>query len=199
MTTDGEDEMLSPMPRATAAGDGPVRGGQVRVELIRSELRADGVLDTGSFARLSDYVNSLSGFCHLREARVRTATGDTGAGRLDLHIKLDEIALIAQTRIPLRPVAADHFVPKSTHRLLFVTPALLVTGLAYLHAQASLDAFIDASDPAFIPLTQVRVRRLSGEPVGTYPFALLQRRHIVGVAEEAVPARMARRARSVAS
>ena len=199
MTTDREEDMQPTTPAATAAADGPVRGGQVRVELIRTELRAEGILDTGPFARLSDYVNSLSGFCHLREARVRTGTSDAGAGRLDLHIKLDEIALIAQTRIPLRPVAADHFVPKSTHRLLFVTPALLVTGLAYLHVQASLDAFIDASDPAFIPLTQVRVRRLSGDPVGTYPFALLQRRHIVGVAEEAAPARMPRRTQSVAS
>jgi hypothetical protein len=44
-------------------------------------------------------------------------------------------------------------------------------------------AFLDATDPHFIPMTNVRVRWLADRrPAGRFPFVLIQRDHIVGVA-----------------
>jgi hypothetical protein len=46
-------------------------------------------------------------------------------------------------------------------------------------------AFVDATDPKFIPMTDVRVRWLSDRKLAArYPFALVQRTQIVGVATE---------------
>ncbi|MDA8201451.1 MAG: hypothetical protein M0Z49_01550 [Chloroflexi bacterium] len=174
-------------------------GARMRVEVIRSGLRADGYLDTAQFSRLSDYVNnSLGGYCRLQDATLYWDTGAPAETGLELHVKLDELVLIAQTRLQPRPLAPEQVVPKTARRLLFITPALRVSALAYLHVEGSLDGFLDASDPPFIPLTHVHVRWHSGHQVGHYPFALLQRRYVVGVAAEAaaVPARRTARAAS---
>ncbi len=179
--------------RAPAAEHVATRpGSRMRVEVIRSGLRAEGYLDTAQFPRLSDYVNNtLGGFCRLQDATLHAGAGSQDETGLDLHVKLDEIVLIAQTRLQPRPIAPEQVVPKTARRLLFITPALRVSGMAYLHVQGSLDGFLESSDPPFIPLTHVHVRWHSGHQVGHYPFALLQRRHIVGVAVQAtaVPAR----------
>ena len=52
---------------------------------------------------------------------------------------------------------------------------------------ASIMAFIDATDPKFIPMTDVRVRWVTDRKLAArYPFALLQRTQIVGVATEGI-------------
>ena len=46
-------------------------------------------------------------------------------------------------------------------------------------------AFLDATDPHFIPMTNVRVRWLADRRLaGRFPFVLVQRDHIVGVATD---------------
>jgi hypothetical protein len=182
-------------PKADARPSGKgIHAGEVPVELIGTRLWASGLLDTRPFARLSDYANAMDGFCLLRGAALRTESGESSRSRLDMHIRFEEVALIAQTRAQPSRVASDVLVPKRAHRLLFVTPSLMISGQAYLHEQGSLDAFIEALDPRFIPLTRVAAQWLSGAPVGRFPFALLKRSQIIGVA--AAPKRAARRAAS---
>jgi len=81
--------------------------------------------------------------------------------------------------------AAGRVVEKQERRLVISTAAHIVSGFAHLHAETSMMAFLDATDPRFIPLTDVRVRWLADRRLaGRFPFALIQRDHIVGVATE---------------
>ncbi|MEZ0241223.1 MAG: hypothetical protein ACAH65_10535, partial [Chloroflexota bacterium] len=48
-------------------------------------------------------------------------------------------------------------------------------------------SFVDATDPKFIPMTDVRVRWVSDRKLAArYPFALVQRAQILGVATEGI-------------
>jgi hypothetical protein len=48
-------------------------------------------------------------------------------------------------------------------------------------------SFVDATDPKFIPMSNVRVRWVSDRKLAAkYPFALLQRSQILGVATEGI-------------
>jgi len=161
-----------------------VRTREIHVELIGARLRADGDLDIGAYARLSDYLERVEGFCTLRHARAKGLAVSGGNGKHELHVKLDQIAVIAQSQLESRPTGAGQVVKKLSHPLVIVTSAHVVSGTAHVHVEASLDAFLEAAYSAFIPLTDVQVRSLSGQPVGRYPFALVQRRHIVAVTEQ---------------
>lgn len=166
---------LEPAPRTT-----------VPVELIGSQLRAAGIVDIGRFTRLTDYVNILDGFFELGEATLLTRSGGpTRVTLADPRIRLDEVMLIGQKNVPPMEGPADRRIAKRSTRLVVMTPAHVIYGSAYLHAQASLMAFVDAVDPHFIPMTNVRVHWLMDRRLtGRYSFALLQRRHIIGVATD---------------
>jgi len=70
-------------------------------------------------------------------------------------------------------------------RLVISTDAHIIYGAAHLHHEASMMAFLDATDPHFIPMTDVRVRWLADRRLaGRFPFVLVQRDHIVGVATD---------------
>jgi hypothetical protein len=156
------------------------------VELIGTHLRASGALATGNFTRLSDYLNHVEGFFQLSDVILLTRTGaPTRVVIPELRVRLDEIALVGQRDPDLVSTPDDHYVPKRRQRLLVMTAAHIVSGFAYLHEQASVTAFIDADDPPFIPMRDVRVRWLADRRLaGRYRFALIQRRHITGVATD---------------
>jgi hypothetical protein len=63
----------------------------------------------------------------------------------------------------------------------------MIDGEVFLHGDGSVMSFVDATDPKFIPMTDVRVRWLHDRRVAVrYPFALVQRSQILGVAVEGV-------------
>jgi hypothetical protein len=157
-----------------------------RVELIGTHLRAEGSVDLGSFRRLSDYVNLLSGFFTIHDVTLMSRIGEpTRIAFDDLRVRLDEIGLIAQQSPEPYDPPSDVLVKKDRRRLVVMTPAHLVYGFAYLHPQASMTAFVDATDPPFVPMTNVRLRWLADRRLaGRYPFALVHRSHIIGVATD---------------
>ncbi len=76
-------------------------------------------------------------------------------------------------------------VDTERRRLVISTDAHIIYGAAHLHHEASMMAFLDATDPHFIPMTDVRVRWLADRRLaGRFPFVLVQRDHIVGVATD---------------
>ncbi len=156
------------------------------VELVGTHLRASGLLEIGGFTRLSDYLNHVDGFFQLSDVILLTRTGvPTRVVIPELRVRLDEIALVGQREPEIHSTPDDHYVPKRRQRLLVMTAAHIVSGFAYLHEQASVTAFIDADDPPFIPMRDVRVRGLADRRLaGRYRFALVQRRHITGVATD---------------
>jgi len=156
------------------------------VELLGTSLRVQGWLDLGHFARVSDYVNFLHGFCTIRDVNLLSRLGEpTRLNFPDLRVRLDEIAIIGQ-RDPGPVTASDERdIPKERRRLVVTTLAHIVYGYAFIHEQASTTAFIDATEPPFIPLVNVRIRWLADRRLaGRFPFALVHRSHIIGVATE---------------
>lgn len=157
-----------------------------RLELIGNQLRATGLADIGRFARLTDYVNFLEGFFQLRDVTLLTRTGElTRVSLPNLRVRLDEVTLVGQKDVPADPDPSNRRIDKRARRLVVITPAHVISGATYLHEEASLMAFVDSVDPRFMPMTNVRVRWLADRRLaGRYPFALLQRSHIIGVATE---------------
>ncbi len=156
-----------------------------RVQLMGTHLRADGSVDLGNFLRLSDYVNLLDGFFTISDVVLLSRLGEpTRVTFPDLRVRLDDIEIVGQS-FDLDPHSDDRMVPMQRRRLVVTTGAHLIYGYAYMHEQASLTAFIDSTDPQFMPMTNVRVRWLADRRLaGRFPFALIQRRKIIGVATE---------------
>ena len=164
------------------------RGGREQyLELIGDRLRASGVADLGRFRRVTDYVNMLQGFFTLRDVTLLTRSGaQTRLTMPELRVRLDDVAIVAERRAE-QGVAVDRdvVVEKVQQRLVLMTPAHIVAGDVHVHAGGSLLHFVDSTDPRFIPMSDVRIRWLDDRAlVGHFPFALVHRTKILGVATE---------------
>jgi hypothetical protein len=158
------------------------------LELIGNRLRASGIARLGRFRRLTDYVNFLEGFFTLRDVTILDRLG--GATRVtmpELRVRLDDVGIVAQRDAQAPPPASEAGlqIEKVQQRLVIMTRAHLVSGDVHVHAGGSLLHFVDSNDPKFIPMSDVRVRWLDDhELLGHFPFALVQRTQILGVATE---------------
>jgi hypothetical protein len=183
-------------------GDGPQRLEQY-LELIGTHLRASGVVEMGRFRRVSDYVNLLDGFFSLRDVVLLTRTGEaTRITMPELRVRLDDVAIVGQLVAPALPRSTEIgvHVEKVAQRLVLMTRAHIIYGYAYIHEHASLMAFLDTADPKFIPMSRVSVRWLADRRLAArYPFALVQRTQVLGVATEGTGAPREARARRKAA
>ena len=194
-TTEVASPVLDALPDVgSAATDAPVgdpwvdaepRATTTRVNLIGTHLRAEGAVELGNFRRLSDYVNLLDGFFTIHDVVLLSRLGEpTRITFPDFRVRLDDIAIVGQAA-PGESSSEDRLIPKQRRRLVLTTGAHIIYGYAYLHEQALLTAFVDSTDPEFMPMTNVRVRWLADRRLaGRFPFALIQRRKIIGVATE---------------
>jgi hypothetical protein len=168
------------------------RGGQqLDLELIGDRLRVSGVADLGRFRRLTDYVNMLQGFFTLRDVTLLSRTGAaTRVTMPELRVRLDDVAIVAQRGADQAPLTDPAvLVEKVQQRLVIMTPAHIVAGDVHVHAGGSILHFVDSTDPRFIPMSDVRVRWLDDHAlVGQFPFALVHRTQILGVATEGLGA-----------
>ncbi len=169
-------------------------GGDQYIELIGSNLWVAGMVNLGRFRRVSDFVNLVQGYLVLHDVVVLTRTGD--ATRLtipELRVLPDDIAVVAQVD---EDQAASGGTPagegglvieKRRQRLVVLTRTHIIDGDVFIHGDGSIMAFVDATDPKFIPMSDVRVRWVSDRKLAArYPFALLQRSQILGVATEGI-------------
>jgi hypothetical protein len=178
----GMDDLGWGTPSGSDILERPMQSQQV--ELIGSQLRAAGVLRIAGSQRLSDYVNYLEGFFRIEDVVLRARNGKPTRVILpELRIRLDDITIIGQTG-PAPAASADgDRVEKQAHRLVVMTTAHEIYGYAHLLEQGSVEAFVDAAYPPFIPMTNVHVRWLADRRLaGRFDLALLQRSHIIGVA-----------------
>ena len=68
-----------------------------------------------------------------------------------------------------------------------ITRSHIIDGDVFMQRDGSIMSFVDATDPRFIPMSDVRVRWVSDRKLAArYPFALLQRSQILGVATEGI-------------
>jgi len=169
------------------------------LELIGTHLRASGVVDLGRFRRVTDYVNLLDGFFALRDTVLLTRTGEaTRITMPELRVRLDEVAIVGQLAAePMeRSTEIGVHVDKVERRLVIMTAAHIIYGFVHVLEGSSVMHFLDGTDPKFIPMARVRVRWLADRRLAArYPFALVQRSQILGVATEGTGAPREARAR----
>jgi hypothetical protein len=169
------------------------------LELIGTHLRAAGVVDIGRFRRLTDYVNLLDGFFALGDAVLLTRTGEaTRITMPELRVRLDDVAIVGQLaseEIPRSTETGVH-LDKVARRLVVMTRAHIIYGSVHVLEGVSVMSYVDSTDPKFIPMSRVRVRWLADRRLAArYPFALVQRSLILGVATEGTGAPREARAR----
>jgi hypothetical protein len=182
------------LPAAVDGGE----GGDVDVELVGPHLRVSGTFGLGRFRRVSDFINSQTGLIGLRNATVLRRNGDaTRVTSPHIWVSPAEVTIIGQTEGPEAVAVPPEFrIPKEPRPLIVVTPGHTLTGDIYIPVGGSLSVFIESQDPAFIPMTDLRARSLADRRIITrYPFAMLNRRHIVAATE--IPEGMAAGSRVV--
>jgi hypothetical protein len=179
-----------------AADDGPEA--LVEVELVGPHLRVAGSISLGRFRRLSDVLNHHEGLLLLHDATILrrngTATRVTTPG---IWVNPIEVTLVGQPNPDQAGGAPPEFrIVKEQRELIVVTPGHTMSGQVYIPMGAELAVFIESADPAYIPVTDVRTRSLADRRIITrYPFALLNRRHIVAATE--LQAGMASKSRGI--
>lgn len=165
-------------------------GGEAYLELIGSQLWVAGMVDLGRFRRVSDFVNIVQGYMVLRDVVVLSRAGE--ASRLampELRVLPDDIAVVGQLGDDLGQGSSESpsFIEKRRHRLVLLTRSHIIDGDVFIQVDGSVMAFVDATDPKFIPMSDVRVRWVSDRKLAArYPFALVQRTQILGVATEGI-------------
>jgi hypothetical protein len=176
-------------------------GGDQFVEMIGSQLWVAGTINLGRFRRVSDFVNIVQGYLVMRDAVVLTRTGESTRLTLpELRVLPDDIAVVGQLSVDgSAGSGGGAVIEKRVQRLVVLTRSHVIDGDVFIHGDGSIMAFVDATDPKFIPMTEVRVRWVSDRKLAArYPFALVQRSQILGVATEGIklgdPTSVARRA-----
>jgi len=164
----------------------PSSDSAVEVEVVGSHLRLSGTVRIGHFHRLSDFLNNRDGLIALHQATILRRNGDPTKVHTDsIWLSPDEITLVGQSDpVAQTRASSDLHVAKVAKTLIVVTPGHTLTGQIYLMPEADLSVFIESRDPSFIPMTDVRTRSLADRRVITrYPFAMLNRHHIVAATE----------------
>ena len=165
-------------------------GGEQYIELIGSQLWVAGTVDLGRFRRVSDFVNIVQGYLVIRDVVVMTRTGEaTRLAMPELRVLPDDIAVVGQlgTDAPAQATGTGVFIEKVKQRLVVLTRSHIIDGDVYIQVDGTIMSFVDATDPKFIPMSDVRVRWVSDRKLAArYPFALMQRSQILGVATEGI-------------
>jgi len=180
-----------------AFGEEGEGGGEQYIEFIGSNLWVGGIVDLGRFRRVSDFVNLVQGYVVIRDAVVLTRTGDATRLTLpELRVLPDDIAVVAQLGDDKdssggggggAEAGAGLVIEKRRQRLVVMTRTHIIDGDVFIHGDGAIMAFVEATDPKFIPMNDVRVRWVSDRKLAArYPFALLQRSQILGIATQGI-------------
>jgi hypothetical protein len=174
-----------------AFADDDAGGGDQYIELLGANLWVAGMINLGRFRRVSDFVNIVQGYLVMRDVVVLTRTGE--ATRLTLpefRVLPDDVAVVGQlggADGTGQPSGGNAFIEKVKQRLVVLTRSHIIDGDVFMQQDGSVMSFVDATDPKFIPMSDVRVRWVSDRKLAArYPFALLQRSQILGVATEGI-------------
>jgi hypothetical protein len=179
-------EPLAMPPPADGIGDR-----RERVELVGPHLRVAGTIAIGRHNRLSDQINQSVGYVRLTDANLLRRNGEpTNVVVPELAVNPDEITLIGQTTEAVPPVspatggAADRpLLNKVPRQLIIFTPGHTLSGTAYLFPESGLVEFVNATDPRFVPMINVRAQSLADRRViSHFAFCLVNRTQIAAVA-----------------
>jgi hypothetical protein len=141
---------------------GSQSGPSLAVELIGPHVRLGGRVRLGAYVRLSDLLNLHDVTLAVAEAVVLNRTGrETADSVPTLDVRLDAISLVIDHSGYISPAAPEDVgIQKTSHRLMAVTEAHLITATFFIYPGAEPATYLLAAEPRWIPLTNVRVRSL---------------------------------------
>jgi hypothetical protein len=164
------------------------------IELVGTHLRLTGIIALNRFGRLSDLINGSSGAVRVHDARLLLPNGDpTDLILPELMVDQDEISFIAQ-RVKQPRDASIHtgFGGHGGGGATFRTPRMFVMfmpghtvwGHVYVFGETDLSAFMDATDPRFVAVTEVRTQSLARRGIiNEFPFVLINRTQMIAASE----------------
>ena len=164
-------------------------GPEVDVEVFGNGFQISGQIRTGSFNRLSDWLNMQTGFIQLREASV-THLGhanlpDPEHQHGTMWIRLNQVVLVAERGSAAAAGASGMVVQKQKRRATIVLPGYSLRGSLHVHAHGSLQQFLETPDPKFIPVTDLVIRWTDDPAVmARFPLGLINREQLVSLLEE---------------
>jgi len=164
-------------------------GVPIGVEIFGDGYQISGLLWTGQFDRLSDWLNMQSGFIQVRDALQvhlgMSQAPDPDQRRGTLWVRLDQVTIVAERSPVQQNRIGAPVVQKQRRRVSIVTPGYDLQGSIHVHAHGSMAQFLDAPDPHFIPVTDLTVRWLSSSAlVARFPFALVNREQLVTILDQ---------------
>jgi hypothetical protein len=185
------EELIVDLTAGVRRADAPAVGGVVRVELAGPHLRLTGDIALGRFRRISDVINHHQGLLRLVDVVIQRRNGTpTRVVTPEMWVSPADVTLVGQHDVSdEQPAPPEVRIVKEPHPLVVVTPGHTLTGNIYVPVGAEVAVFVESDEPHFIPMTHVRARSLADRRIVTnYPFALLNRKHIVAATE--MPASM---------
>ena len=162
-----------------------LRATRQEVEVIGPLFRLSGTLELHGFRRVSDYVTHQAEGLNLRDATLLNKRGMPTADRVPrLIIRMPDVTLVGQRYVfAPDPTDDEQRIEKVHRRIAALTDGHYIEGTVSLYPGADLVAFLQATDPPFLPLLDVRIRWLTDRRLKSrFEFALLNRRQVIGVA-----------------
>jgi hypothetical protein len=216
----------APDQGAHAAGTGR----REAVELVGTHLRLNGVVSLHRFNRLSDLINSSSGYVRVQNARLLRRNGDpTNLVLPEMMVDQDEISFIAsvdprEKAIDMGPEGSGQAVAnpeqeggdvwaglgaavpggggdawgapgggaltgggvleRPPREFVLFTPGHTMTGKVLVYGETDLAGFVDASEPRFVPVTDVTARSLADRRIiSHFKFVLINRTQMIAASE----------------
>lgn len=160
---------------------GSQSGRQLELELVSSNARIGGSINLGAYSRLSDLLNFHDEILTVTGGAVLGPRGEpSGSAGLPLDVRLTELTLVIDRSDYVPPPDTDQMVEKREHKMLAVTDAYVITATFFVYAGAEPVPYLRASEPRWVPITDVNVRSLADRKIEfAAKFAVLHRKPLL--------------------
>ncbi|MEP7040974.1 MAG: hypothetical protein ABI864_05300 [Chloroflexota bacterium] len=160
---------------------GSQSGPELDIELVASSARIGGTINLGAYSRLSDLLNFHDEILTVAAGAVMGPAGErSGSVGLPLDVRLSELTLVIDRSDYVPPADTEQVIAKLEHKMLVVTDAYVITATFFIYAGAEAVPYLRASEPRWIPITDVNVRSLTDRDIEFgAKFAVLHRKPLL--------------------
>ncbi len=163
---------------------GSQTGPSLALELVSSTVWITGSVNLGGYTRLSDFLSFHDEILAVTDGLVLTSRGEATEHRApQLDVRLDRLTLVIDRSNYVPPPDAEQAIEKRAHRMLALTDAHVITATFYIYPSAEPLAYLNAHEPPWIPVADVRLASLVDSKVEIRAgFAVLNRRAVIATA-----------------
>jgi len=162
---------------------GAQSGPKLELELVSSNARIGGSINLGAYSRLSDLLNFHDEILTVEAGAVMNALGVRSDAGLPLDVRLTELTMVIDRSNYVPPTDEEQMIEKREHKMLVVTDAYVITATFFIYAGAEAIPYLRASEPRWIPITDVNIRSLTDRSIEfEAKFAVLHRKPLLATA-----------------